>query len=152
MEKITVYKMPIKGLKNDDNGIPQYIWLTEKQVDDLMERQYDPELSDKCLKYGKVLVRPSDVISPAQPVALTEDLIKNNASFRGYVLGALMDEGLLPEKLQKVAIQSGYSRLISEKREQLGQGDEVKQVNEQGKKRLEELKSQYNLGRVSNEN
>ena len=140
-----VVRATIKGLGKDENGIQQYVWLTQQQADELSERQYDTELCRRLVKYGDRRFKPIDVES-MEDLPLTEEMIKYSANFRGYVLEALMEEGQLPNNLQKVALESGYRQLITKAKQNLPMGQEPKLIeNPEGLKRLAELKSQHRL-------
>ena len=124
----------IKNLGKDENGFQQYVWLTENQANTLVEKQHDPEQANKLVKVGSRFFRPMDILS-METVTLTEEIIKYNANFEGYVLTALLEEGKLPKQLQEASMESGYAKLVSKKLEELPEPTEP-----QKNARLEEMK------------
>ena len=104
-------------LGKDANGFQQYIWATEDELNRLLDAQFDEERRSFVYRIGDYSIRPCDIIC-FKFVRIKE--AKEWPSFRNYVVAKLGKE----DETKKI---------------------EGAEVNEEGIRKLEELKGRCGL-------
>ena len=81
----------IRGLGKDDNGLQQYVWATKKQLERLLESQFDEVERNFVFQIGDRGIRPCDILA-FKIVSL--DTARDWPVFKPYVLRALETENI----------------------------------------------------------
>ena len=112
-----VVAITTSNLGKDENGFQKYIWATEDELNRLLDAQFDEERRTFVYRIGDSSIRPCDIVS-FKFVKIKE--AKDWPSFRNYVVAKLGKE----DEMKKI---------------------ENNEVNEEGRKKLEELKGRWGL-------
>ena len=112
-----VVAITTSNLGKDENGFQKYIWATEDELNKLLDAQFDEERRSFVYRIGDSSIRPCDIVS-FKFVKIKE--AKDWPAFRSYVILSLEKE---------------------EEKKML----ENKDNNEDGIKRLNEMKRKYGL-------
>ena len=107
-----IVALTVKGLYQDANGFQQYVWVTKKQLERLLEAQFHEKEREYIFRIGDRGIRPCDMLS-FKIVELKEAVWW--PSFRRYILDELKAEE--KPKLEKPS--EAKQRLVSMKKELL---------------------------------
>ena len=136
-----------KGWGENQFGRPDGLWLANEQVEELVRRMYDPELCDKPIKLGGRWVAPKNFLGEDKEAGQRElkDLMESSATFGSRDIEGLAEAGYLAE-VKRASVGTGFNgfvnKLVASGKYQLESGDssEELEINEDGRKRLDDLK------------
>lgn len=122
-----IWGITLKGLETDENGVKSYLWATNEQFKEIMEMLHDETKKDAWFMLGDKPFQIKRIVDFKQ---MNLDYAKELPSFRKYVLETIEEE----------------------KRLGVGEWAEEKQINAEGLKKLDELKSRFRLNKGDDDN
>ena len=141
---VKMFKIRIKGLKNNAFVEPG-VWVTEKELNLLMDRQYDEKMFDKVINLGGRFFKPRDFEGVIEEKTLSELCKDGSPLFDGKSIESLAKAGYLGEIVENCPL--GYrqlvDKLVASGQYQLESGEEEKvessnQISEMKAKLLSE--------------
>ena len=140
-----MYKARVKGMTNQ--YVEPGVWLTKKELDLVIERQYDEKLHNKVVNLGGKYFKPDDFEGVIGERILAELMEIGSPLVDSALLESLAKSGYLSE-LVKIDCR-GYNRFVKQLAEsgqyELESGrkeEESKEINQEGLKRLKALKQE----------
>ena len=145
---VKMFKVKIKGLGKNIFG-DAGVWLTEKELGILIDRQYDEKMSNKVVNMGGKFFRPDDFCGVLEESILDRVIESGSPLVDSSLLESLAKAGYL-EELSKIDCR-GYNRfvqkLVASGQYALESGEDKKsEANIEGLKKLQELKETYGVG------
>ncbi len=140
-----MYKAEIQGLGQNE-FVQAGVWLTEEELNEVVERQYDESKNDKIMRAGGRFFRPKDFRGVIEEKTLKELAESGSPLFDSKLIESLAKAGYLSE-VKKVC-PSGYrtfvDKLVESGKYRLDSGEQRKEIGEkenpEGLARLEEMK------------
>lgn len=145
---IRMYKADIKGLGQNE-FVPAGVWLTKKELDIVLERQYDDKKRNRVVHLGGRYFKPEDFRGVIDEKELSDLAKSGSPLFDSRLIESLAEQGYLAEIDKNCP--DGYrifvNKLVRSGQYQLKEGNEKTEINFEGKNRLEKLKQKFRLGR-----
>ena len=139
-----MFKAKIQGLKNSD-FVESGVWLTEEELELVLQRQYDDNKCDKIVHLGGTYFKPQDFRGVMDEKSLRELAQTDSPLFNSRLIESLAKSGHLGE-LVEIAPR-GYNKLISNLvnsgKYQISSGG---QVNKDGLDKLNAMKAKHRIG------
>jgi len=137
-------KAKIKGLGQNEFVEPG-VWLTEEELDIVLERQFDDNYCDKIVHLGGKYFKPRDFDGVIGEMSLSELAKTGSPLFDSKLIESLAKSGHLKEIADNCppGYRTYVAKLVESGRYKLEGGE---QHDTEGLKKLEDLKSQHKLG------
>ena len=138
---VKMYKAEIQGLGKNP-FVSAGVWLTRKELDSILERQYDDTVSDKVVNLGGRYFKPKDFRGVVEEKELAELARSGSPLFDSKLIESLAKMGYLGEIVKNCP--TGYRRFVSELvesgRYKIESGEPTNKVNQKKLEKLNKMK------------